>query len=364
MTSFWQPKLTHRVSFIALLFCVSALGLLPDEKNNVEVYQQCNAAVVNITSVTLAQDSFFNIIPQKGVGSGAFIRPTGYILTNAHVVANARKLEVTLHDKITFQAKLVGSDLDTDLAVIKIDPRDYKIQSLSYDKDAKLQVGQKVLAIGNPFGLGGSLSVGVISSLERDIRTPTDHLMKNVIQTDAAINPGNSGGPLLDSSGNLIGINTQIVSASGTSSGVGFAISMKMAGKIADQLIEYGRVIRPELGMFGVGLGAGLLQALKVPIPYGVMVTELAGRGPSKLAGLRAANRELVMGFRRIPIGGDIVFRVDDVPVANMRDIVDYVFDKKEGESVVIHFYRNGQRKSVKVKLTVPGNGRGSGKRL
>jgi S1-C subfamily serine protease len=344
------------MTVLRLALCLSSAvalsaPLLPDEKNNVDVYQTANPAVVNITSVTLTRDFWMDIIPQTGVGSGFVYRTDGYIVTNFHVVANARKLEVTLFDKTSFPAQVTGLDPDSDLAVLKIDPKATKLHVLKFALEDKPAVGQKVLAIGNPFGLGGSLSVGVISSLERDIRTPSDSLMKDVIQTDASINPGNSGGPLLDSSGNVLGVNTQIVSTSGGSVGVGFAISAKTASRIVEQLIRFGKIQRPELGLEGVGLSAPLLEAFKVPINYGIMITGIAPRGPAKRAGLRAADREVVLGFRRIPYGGDVLYRVDDTPVATMRDLLDYVFEKKVGETVVLHYFRDGRKLSTNVKL-------------
>lgn len=337
----------------AFFLAVSAVAapLLPDEKNNVDVYQAANPAVVNITSVTLTRDFWMDMVPQTGVGSGFILRSEGFIVTNYHVVANARKLEVTLFDKSSFPAKVVGLDPDSDLAVLKIDPKEAKLHALKFALTDKPAVGQKVLAIGNPFGLGGSLAVGVVSSLERDIRTPSESLMKDVIQTDAAINPGNSGGPLLDSSGNVLGVNTQIVSTSGGSVGVGFAISAKTASRIAEQLIRFGKVQRPDLGLEGVGLSAGLLEAFKVPINYGIMVTELNPKGVAKRAGLKAADREVLLGFRRIPFGGDVLYRIDDTPVQTMRDVLDYIFEKKVGETVVVHYYRGTKKLSAQIKL-------------
>ncbi len=339
---------------LAIVFCATAAyagSLLPDEKNNVEVYQAANPAVVNITSVTLTRDFWMDIIPQTGLGSGFILRADGYIVTNFHVLANARKLEVTLFDKTSFPAKVVGMDADSDLALLKIDPKAYKLHGLKFALTDKPAVGQKVLAIGNPFGLGGSLSVGVISSLERDIRTPSDSLMKDVIQTDASVNPGNSGGPLLDSQGDVVGVNTQIYSTSGGSVGVGFAISAKTAARIVDSLIKFGKVQRPELGLEGVGLSVGLLEAFKVPINYGIMITGLSPKGAAKRAGLRAADREIISGFRRIPFGGDVLYRIDDTPVQTVRDLLDYVFEKKVGDTVVLHYFREGKKMTASLKL-------------
>jgi S1-C subfamily serine protease len=345
--------------FLALaVLAMPALALLPDEQNNVDIYQKCNPAVVNITAVTLTQDFFFDVVPQRGVGSGAIIRPDGYILTNHHVVGNAQRVEVTLFDKSNYPAKVVGLDADSDLAVLKIDTKGQKLPHLDYTAGAagKLSVGQKVLAIGNPFGLGGSLSVGVISSLGRDIKASNERTIKDVIQTDAAINPGNSGGPLIDSSGKLIGMNTQIVSTSGGSEGIGFAISATTLKKLIDQVIEFGQVLRPTLGVAGVGFPPTLLQSLGIPLEKGVMLTETYKGSPIDKAGLKVADRELILGFRRIPVGGDIVFRLDDTPVGSLREILDYIGDKKPGESIDVHYVRGKARKTTKVTLALPPN--------
>lgn len=361
MISFLQQKSMNFVKgWIIYLGIVASAeaALLPDEQNNVDVYQRVNPAVVNITSTTLRQDFFFDVVPQKGLGSGAIIKPDGLIVTNHHVVGNAVDLEVTLWDKTQYPAKVVGLDPDSDLAVLRINPKGKKLTALEYSAD-NLMVGQKVLAIGNPFGFGGSLTTGVISSLGRDIRATTGRLIRDIVQTDAAINPGNSGGPLIDSSGKLIGINTQIFSPSGGSHGVGFAISAKTLKKVVEQLVLFGRVLRPDLGIDGVGLGSDLLEYFGLPIHQGVMVLALARGGSAARAGLRPATKERVLGFRRIPIGGDIIFQIDETPVATLRDIQDYLTDKKAGETLTIHFMRGKSKQSVKVKLSVPSEGRG-----
>ncbi len=339
------------------LFSLSGFGraLLPDEQNNVDIYRKVNPAVVNITTVTLRRDFFFDVIPQQGMGSGAIIDPNGYILTNHHVIGQAQEVEVTLWDKSVYPAKVVGLDPDSDLAIIKIAPQKGKtFTAIEYGVGSELLVGQKVLAIGNPFGLGGSLSVGVISQLGRDIRAQTKRLIKDVIQTDAAINPGNSGGPLLDSAGKLIGVNAQIFSNSGGSEGIGFAISVETVKKIVPQLVQFGQVLRPELGLNGVGLSDALLQALGINASSGVMVMELDPRGIAAKAGLRQADRELILGFRRIPVGGDIITQVDNTPVMTMTDILDAISDKKFGDTVTFHIIRGKIKRTVPLKLTQP----------
>jgi len=346
-----------KLLLVAVLACGGAGAapsrLLPDEQNNVDIYHRCNPGVVNITTVTLKRDFFFDVVPQQGTGSGAILRADGFIATNNHVVGDAQKVEVTLHDKSSYPAVFVGADPDSDLAVIRIDTQGKKLVPLELGKAGELAVGQKVLAIGNPFGLGGSLSVGIISSLGRDIRATTDRLIKDVIQTDAAINPGNSGGPLLDSAGRIIGINAQIFSQSGGSEGIGFAISIDTVARVTSQLIEYGRVLRPELGMYGVGLSPAILAGLNIPGSHGVMVTELDPRGLAAKAGLRAADRELVFYLRRIPVGGDLVTHIDSTAVASLRDILDYMVDKKEGQEITVRFLRNRVSKEVRIKLAL-----------
>lgn len=335
------------VSFSAF----AQIKFLEEEKNNIQVYEKCGPAVVNITATTLRRDFFFDVIPQRGAGSGAVIRADGYIVTNHHVVGDAAKVEVTFSDKTTVPAKVVGADPDSDLAVLKVEKT--KLPVVEYGT-YPLKVGQKTLAIGNPFGLGGSLSTGIISSLGRDIRATTDRLIRDIIQTDTAINPGNSGGPLLDSSGNLIGINSQIVSPSGANSGVGFAISVQTVKRVVEQLIQYGQVLRPDLGMFGVGYSAVLLRTLGLPLENGVMVTEIDARGLAGKAGLRAADREAVIGFRRFPAGGDVIFKIDETRVESWRDLQDVVFDKKVGEKITVHFLRGNTKRSVTLTLRLP----------
>lgn len=353
-------KLFLVVSLVALASDLrAATKLLPDEQNNVDVYKRCHPSVVNITTVTLRYDFFMDVVPQQGLGSGAIIRSDGYILTNQHVIGRAQDVQVTLHDKSVYKAKLVGVDADSDLAVLKIDAK-RPLQALEYH-DGDLAVGQKVLAIGNPFGFGGSLSVGIISALGRDIRATTRRLIKNVIQTDAAINPGNSGGPLLDSAGKMIGVNAQIFTQSGGSEGIGFAISMETVKKVVPQLIQFGEVLRPDVGFVGVGLPAELLQELGAPLESGVMITQIHPKGPAFKAGLKSHTRELIWRFQRIPIDGDIVFQVDGQPVGSLSDILDVVADKKVNDQVTIHYWRRGAKRTAILRLGIPTRFRGEG---
>jgi S1-C subfamily serine protease len=352
--------------FFFFIFCLffSASGAhanrLPDEQNSVDVYQHCNPAVVNITATTLRRDFFMDIQPQKGLGSGVIIDPAGYIVTNDHVIGQAQDVEVTLWDKSQYPAKVVGKDPDSDLAVIKIDAKGKKLTTLEYGKGESLAVGQKTLAIGNPFGLGGTLTVGVISSLGRDIRASEQSpVIKDIIQTDAAINPGNSGGPLLDSSGKLIGINAQIYSTSGGSVGIGFAISVTNIKKVVPQIIQFGQVLRPWLGLEAVGMSQVLLSNLGIPVNNGVMVIDIYDGSPAAKAGLRPATKELAYGFRVIPYGGDVIYKIDSQGIETYRDILDYLSDKKNGDTITIFYARGKQKKEAKIKLSLSPKARG-----
>ena len=245
------------ISFWSFSFRIEARTFTQDEVNNIEVYRKAGPAVVNISSVVIGRDFFYRPIPQEGMGSGVIVDEKGYIVTNSHVIQNAQSLEVTLSDGSKWPASLVGNDRDNDLAVIKIDVLEKKLTPISMGSSKGLEVGEKVLAIGNPFGLGQTLTRGVISSLERSIRTDTGSIIRNVIQTDAAINAGNSGGPLLNSGGELIGINTAILSPTGVNAGVGFAVPVDTVENVIPRLISakssyFG--IRPLvfLGMLGL----------------------------------------------------------------------------------------------------------------
>ena len=220
-----------------------------DEQNNIEIYRTLSPGVVNVHSTSYARDFFGYVEPQEGSGSGSVIDQEGHILTNYHVIEGAQKVAVSFGGQKNYAAQLVGGDPDTDLAVIKLleRPREPLTVIPLGDSD-KLEVGQKVLAIGNPFGLDRTLTTGVISGLQRPIRARNDRPIEGAIQTDASINPGNSGGPLLDSHGRMIGINSQILSPSGASAGVGFAVPVNIAKRIVPQLLRSGEVRRPKLG--------------------------------------------------------------------------------------------------------------------
>jgi S1-C subfamily serine protease len=328
------------------------MNLLPEEKVNIAIYQKASPAVVNITSVALAMDVFANIVPEQGTGSGVILTPDGYILTNAHVVEDAQRLEVTLLDGKTYKARLVGGDISKDVALLKIDPGAEKLPTIQMGNSDDLQVGQMVYAIGNPFGLNSTLTTGVISSLGRTLKAQNGRLIEGVIQTDAAINPGNSGGPLLNSAGQVIGINTAIFSPSGSSAGIGFAIPSNSARRIAQDLISMGRIVRPYLGVeIALEVTPGLAQALELPVKRGLMISRVVPGSPAAQAGLQPAKKALVIGNRRILLGGDIITAYDGRPAESADRFMNYIESKRPGETLILNVMRDGKPLMITVKL-------------
>ncbi|WP_303672649.1 S1C family serine protease [Vampirovibrio chlorellavorus] len=348
----WGDHASAPTGTAPVLAAPEAATLTPDEKININIYRNTSPAVVNISSTVLSLDMFSNIIPEKGSGSGMIITPDGYILTNGHVVEDAQQLEVTLLDGKVFKAKLIGGDLSKDVALIKIDPGAVKLPTIQMGNSDHLEVGQNVYAIGNPFGLNSTLTTGVISSLGRTLKAPNGRLIEGIIQTDAAINPGNSGGPLLNSSGQLIGINTAIFSPSGSNAGIGFAVPANTARRIAEDLIAYGRVICPFLGVeVGMEINPYMAKALQLPVSRGLLVTRLVPNGPAAQAGLKAANQVLVVGNRQIPVGGDIIVAYDGKPAESADRFMNYVESKRPGDTLSLKINRNGTPLSLSVKL-------------
>ena len=250
-------------------------GMSEDEAINVKVYSEAAPAVANIVTRTLEYDVFMDPVPAEGAGSGFVMDTRGYILTNNHVIENAQAIEVTLGDGQRFPAKLVGTDVRDDVALIKIEPGDHKLTALPIGDSSALQVGQHVLAIGNPFGFQSTLTTGVVSALGRTVQTSDQSFIDGAIQTDAAINHGNSGGPLLNSHGEVIGINSAIYSTSGTTAGIGFAIPINTAKRIANELITEGRVREVYLGIQAIAFDPGFAQALGLPVQQGLLIEDV-----------------------------------------------------------------------------------------
>jgi S1-C subfamily serine protease len=331
-----------------------------DEANNIEIYKRVSSAVVNITSTTVDFDFFFNAMPKQGSGSGAIIDVEGHILTNYHVIEGARVLEVTLADKHKLKAKPIGIDPYNDLAVIKIDPPGKRaLPFVQMGSSSNLQVGQKVLAIGNPFGqLEGTLTTGVISSLRRSIRAENGKVIDDVIQTDAAINPGNSGGPLLNSHGELIGINSQILSTSGGNIGIGFAVPVNTAKRIIPDLISEGRVKRPYVRLYGYEITADLAEALDLPVDHGFLIARVQPDDSFGQAGIRGGRQAYLVGNSLMILGGDILAEIDGQPIDSKPQLDRIIDNKKPGEVVTVKIYRQNRPMTLKVALIErPSNG-------
>jgi S1-C subfamily serine protease len=322
-----------------------------DESNSIEIYKRVSSAVVNITSTTINFDFFFNPMPSQGSGSGAIIDQQGHILTNYHVIQGARVLEVTLSDQRKLKASVIGADPSNDLAVIKIEPGRKPLSIVQLGNSANLQVGQKVLAIGNPFGLEGTLTTGVISSLRRSIRAENEKLIDDVIQTDAAINPGNSGGPLLNSYGELIGINSQIFSTSGANIGIGFAVPVNTAKSIIPDLISEGRVRRAYARLSGYELTPELAETLDLPVDHGILIARMQADDSFAQAGLRGGRQTYLVGNSLMILGGDIIFEADGQPVNSIEDLDRNVEKKRPGDVLTLKIYRENREMTVRVTL-------------
>ncbi len=333
-----------------------------EEKINIQIYESVSPAVVNITSTSIEYNWFFDIVPRRGIGSGSIIDNLGHVVTNYHVVEGARHLEVRLHDKTTLNAELVGSDPPNDLALLKIDCPEKECSYIKLGESAGLRVGQNVLAIGNPFGLQHTLTTGIISSTGRSLRTELG-FVENVIQTDAAINPGNSGGPLLNTRGQLIGINTAIFSRTGESAGIGFAIPVDTLSKVLPDLIKDGEVKRAWIGLRGRALTARLAGAIDAPVSEGFLVERVEEGSTADLAKIRGGDRRVVYGNTIMYIGGDILVKIDGHDIRNRWDILRVIQDKRPGETVELVSYRKQRKREVVIEL-VGRNGRSQGLRF
>src|SRR5690242_4330012 len=289
-----------------------------EEQNNISVYRKNIGSVVNITSRAVTLDFFYGLVPQEGQGSGFILDHDGHILTNYHVIADAQRIEVTLHNRKKYRATVVGQDRSQDLAIIQIKAPDLNPMTMGDSKN--LQVGQKVYAIGNPFGLSGTLTSGIVSSI-RQVQEPDGVIIDEAIQTDAAINPGNSGGPLLNSRGEVIGINTMIASNVGQNAGIGFAIPINTAKAVLNDLVTLGRVRRPALGVRTIPIDPELASELSLPVDYGLLIVGVTPGGSADNAGLRAGTERAYLGNIPIMLGGDLIIAIDDQKVEDEQDL-------------------------------------------
>jgi S1-C subfamily serine protease len=320
-----------------------------EEQNNISVYKKNIPSVVNVTSRAMTFDFFYGLVPQEGQGSGFIIDKDGHILTNYHVIADARQVEVTLHNRKKFKATVVGTDPPHDLAVIQIKASDLVPAVLGDSRN--LQVGQKVYAIGNPFGLAGTMTRGIVSSI-RPVREPNGAMIDEAIQTDAAINPGNSGGPLMNWHGEVIGINTMILSNVGQNAGIGFAIPINTAKAVLNDLVTLGRVRRPALGVRTIPIGPELADELSLPVDYGLLIIQITPGGSADLAGLRGGTERAYLGNTPITLGGDLIVAIDDQRVQDEQDLAQMMNNHRAGDTVKVTIYRNKKKMDVNVALS------------
>src|SRR5438309_11829560 len=319
-----------------------------EEQNNISVYKKNIPSVVNVTSRAMTFDFFSGLVPQEGQGSGFVIDKEGHILTNYHVIAEARQVEVTMHNRKKYKATVVGTDPPHDLAVIQIKATDLIPAVLGDSRN--LQVGQKVYAIGNPFGLAGTMTRGIVSSI-RPVREPNGATIDEAIQTDASINPGNSGGPLINWHGEVIGINTMILSSSNQSAGIGFAIPINTAKAVLNDLMTLGRVRRPALGVRTIAITPELADEMGLPADHGLLIIQVTPGSAADQAGLRAGTERAYLGNTPIMLGGDLIVAIDGEKVQDEDDLAQMMNNHRAGDTIKMTIYRTKKWMDVTVSL-------------
>jgi len=319
-----------------------------EEQNNIDVYKKNIASVVNIKSKAVTLDFFYGLVPEEGQGSGFVIDKEGHILTNYHVIADARQVEVSMHNRKTYRATIVGVDRSHDLAVLQIKAPD--LQAMTLGDSTHLQVGQKVYAIGNPFGLAGTLTRGIVSSI-RSVQEPDGMTIDEAIQTDAAINPGNSGGPLLNWHGEVIGINTMIASSVGQSAGIGFAIPINTAKAVLNDLVTLGRVRRPALGVRTIPIDPDLAEQMGLAADYGLLIVQVVAGGAADRAGLHGGSERAYLGNVPIMLGGDLIVAIDGDKLETQQDLDQLMNKHRAGDAVRVTIYRGKKKIDVSVTL-------------
>lgn len=330
-----------------------------DEMQNISVYDKSNGAVVNITTQVMAINWFLEpVVQEGGSGSGSIIDKRGYVVTNVHVIDGASKIYISLSDGTQYEGSIVGTDSASDIAVLKFDPpKNVELQTISFGDSDKLKVGQKLIAIGNPFGFERTMTTGIVSGLGRPIQTSTNTIIRNMIQTDAAINPGNSGGPLLDTSGKMIGINTMIYSSSGSSAGVGFAVPVNTAKRVVSDLIQYGTVRRGVLDSKAqlIQLNSTIANYAKLSVNQGLLISTLSRNGNAEKAGLKGGTEAVQYGSRynatTIYLGGDVITAIDGIAVTSFADYYSILESKRPGDTVNFTIQRGSQTKVIPVTL-------------
>ena len=334
-----------------------AVTYTADEQQNISVYQQYNEAVVNITTQVMGMNWFFEPIAEDGgSGSGSIIDPRGYVITNVHVIEKATKIYISLYDGSQYEGKVVGSDVESDIAVLKFDPpAGTVLKTIQFGDSEKLKVGQKVIAIGNPFGFERTLTTGIVSALGRPIKNSNNIIIRGMIQTDASINPGNSGGPLLDTAGNMIGINTMIYSSSGSNAGIGFAVPASTARRVVADLLQYGKVRRGAIQASLVQMSRAIADYARLDISYGILVSEVVAGGNAQKAGIKGGTQAVRYGnsrnARTFYIGGDIIVGIDGVQVSTYSDYYSMLENKRPGDTVTVTIHRGNKNYDCKLVL-------------
>jgi S1-C subfamily serine protease len=323
------------------------------ERENIAIYQRYNAAVVNVTTEIMAINWFLEPVPQEGSsGSGSIIDTRGFVLTNNHVIEKAHRIFISLYDGSQYEGTVVGVDPDNDIAVVKFDPpQRMELTTIPYGDSSNLIVGQKVLAIGNPFALERTLTVGIVSGLGRPIETSRNRIIRDMIQTDASINPGNSGGPLLDTQGRMIGINTMIYSPSGGSVGIGFAVPVNTAKRVVNDIMQYGRVRRGRIDATVVQIFPNLVRYANLPVEAGLLVSRTTRGGLAERAGLRQGTEPVQYGRTVIYLGGDIITAVNGMKTNTLADLYSALEACKPGDMVNVEIIRGGRPSTLQITL-------------
>jgi S1-C subfamily serine protease len=342
------PSWISHPQHVEITEAAGSLAFDAEEQNNINVYRKNIASVVNITSRVMVPYFFYGLVPQEGQGSGFVIDKEGHILTNYHVISEAQQVEVTLHNRKKYKASIVGVDKSHDLAIVQIKAPD--LQPMTLGDSTNLQVGQKVYAIGNPFGLAGTLTRGIVSSI-RQVQEPDGLEIDEAIQTDAAINPGNSGGPLLNYHGEVIGINTLLASSVGQSAGIGFAIPINTAKAVLNDLVTLGRVRRPALGVHTIPIDAEIADELGLAADYGLLIVQAVPGGSADRAGLRGGTERAYLGNIPIMIGGDLIVAVDGEKIESQQLLAQIMNRRRAGDTVKVTIFRGKKRMEVAVVL-------------
>lgn len=322
-----------------------------DEQENIDAYEKYNKAVVNINTQNYQYNPFLEAVPESGTGSGSIIDQEGHIITNYHVIQNASEVYVSLHDGSNYVGEVIGKDRENDLAIIKIDPRGEKLATIEFGSSANLKIGQKVLAIGNPFGYDRTLSEGIVSGLNRPVKTTENLIIPNMIQTDASINPGNSGGPLLDARGRLIGINSSIYTTTGGSMGIGFAVPVDTAVRVIPELIEYGKVVRGWLDITPVQLDSRIAEYANLPVETGILVSKVDTNGKAAASGLKGGTERVRYGDNIFYLDGDVIIQINGMKIDDFADYFSALEATKPGDTIDIVVIRGDKQISLDVEL-------------